>query len=306
VNNNPKFPLVSIIVITYNSANYVLETLESAKTQTYPEIELIISDDGSKDETIEICQRWADENNLHFVEIKILSVKKNTGIPSNCNRGISASNGEWIKLIAGDDILETHCISNFTNFLVDNPSALVITSQQESFFTDNNNNKIYVNKRPEVTNSNSSFYKNDSNAVLQLRYLANRKVLIAGPTYFINAELLKNINGFNEKYKLLEDYPLFIKILKNNIPIFYLDKITVFYRISNNSVSSSNLNKIYPKYYKDWYKHLFNEVFNILSCSGKIDLIIEFIVYFIIKGLGNRGKFLNYLKKHSSKIKFTR
>ena len=57
-----KKPLVSIIVITYNSAKYVLETLESAKNQTYQNIELIISDDCSIDNTVDICTRWLNEN----------------------------------------------------------------------------------------------------------------------------------------------------------------------------------------------------------------------------------------------------
>ncbi len=50
--------LVSIVVITYNSAKFILETLESSKAQTYKNIELIISDDCSTDNTVEICQQW--------------------------------------------------------------------------------------------------------------------------------------------------------------------------------------------------------------------------------------------------------
>lgn len=53
-----KNPLVSVIVITYNSSKYVLETLNSVAAQTYDNIELIISDDCSKDNTVEICRNW--------------------------------------------------------------------------------------------------------------------------------------------------------------------------------------------------------------------------------------------------------
>jgi alpha-1,3-rhamnosyltransferase len=48
--------LVSIVIITYNSAKYVLETLESVKAQTYEKIELVISDDCSTDDTVEVCR----------------------------------------------------------------------------------------------------------------------------------------------------------------------------------------------------------------------------------------------------------
>ena len=53
-------PLVSVPVITYNSAKFVLETLESIKAQTYQNIELVISDDCSTDNTVQICRDWVD------------------------------------------------------------------------------------------------------------------------------------------------------------------------------------------------------------------------------------------------------
>ena len=54
---NNKFPLVSVVIITYNSEKTIIETLESIKNQTYKNIELIISDDFSKDNTVEICKQ---------------------------------------------------------------------------------------------------------------------------------------------------------------------------------------------------------------------------------------------------------
>ncbi|MBH2024900.1 MAG: glycosyltransferase, partial [Flavobacteriales bacterium] len=81
-------PLVSVVVITYNSSKYVMETLESVKAQTYENIELIISDDGSTDHTIEMCRVWLAQNNNRFPKTKLLTVEENTGIPANCNRGV--------------------------------------------------------------------------------------------------------------------------------------------------------------------------------------------------------------------------
>ena len=107
-NNNDtleKQPLVSIIVITYNSSKYVLETLESAKAQTYQNIELIVSDDCSIDNTVEICKEWIEKDKERFVRTELITAEKNTGIPANCNRGVKAAQGEWVKLIAGDDMI---------------------------------------------------------------------------------------------------------------------------------------------------------------------------------------------------------
>ena len=68
-------PLVSVSVITYNSSKTVLETLESVKTQTYPNIELIISDDCSPDNTVEVCREWIEQNKERFVRIEILAAE---------------------------------------------------------------------------------------------------------------------------------------------------------------------------------------------------------------------------------------
>ena len=98
-------PLVSIVVVTYNSSEFVLETLESAKIQTYKNIELIVTDDCSKDNTLEIVKDWVDKNKDSFIHTLVLEATVNTGISGNCNRGCNASKGEYIKTIAGDDTL---------------------------------------------------------------------------------------------------------------------------------------------------------------------------------------------------------
>ena len=97
--NKIQMPLASIVVVTFNSAAYVLETLESAKHQTYRNIELIISDDSSIDNTIGICKKWLLNNKNRFVRTKLITVEKNTGVAANCNRGIANSTSDWIKLV---------------------------------------------------------------------------------------------------------------------------------------------------------------------------------------------------------------
>ena len=104
-----KQPLVSIIVITYNSSKYVLETLESAKAQTYQNIELIVSDDCSTAIQWKSVREWIEKQRT-ICSYGVNYRRKNTGIPANCNRGVKAAQGEWVKLIAGDDILYNNCI----------------------------------------------------------------------------------------------------------------------------------------------------------------------------------------------------
>ena len=107
--------LVTVIVITYNSAKYVLETLESVYRQSYNNIELIVSDDCSKDNTVSICQQWVDTNRNRFISAKVIQTENNSGICGNYNFALKNANGNWIKYIAGDDILEDNCIERFVS-----------------------------------------------------------------------------------------------------------------------------------------------------------------------------------------------
>ena len=123
--NKIQMPLASIVVVTFNSAAYVLETLESAKHQTYRNIELIISDDSSTDNTIGICKKWLLNNKNRFVRTKLITVEKNTGVAANCNRGIANSTSDWIKFSAGDDLLLPNCIQDNMDFVINNPDVKV-------------------------------------------------------------------------------------------------------------------------------------------------------------------------------------
>ena len=115
--NNVSEPLVTILVITYNSSEFIIETLKSVMLQTYRNIELIVSDDGSQDNTVVLCKDWIEENKERFINTRIIEVKKNTGIPANCNRGLKESKGEWLKYIAGDDVLFNTCIEDCLGFV---------------------------------------------------------------------------------------------------------------------------------------------------------------------------------------------
>ena len=90
-------PIVSIPVITYNSAKTVLETLESIKAQTYPNIELIISDDCSTDKSVEVVKSYNDKR------IKLLSNEHNSGAALSRNYALREARGKWIAFLDSDD-----------------------------------------------------------------------------------------------------------------------------------------------------------------------------------------------------------
>ncbi len=222
-------PLVSIIVVTYNSSRHILETLDSIKIQTYSNLELIISDDCSTDNTIQICKDWASENkHIHCINnIKIASTYQNSGITPNYNNGLKYAEGEWVKYIA-DDILVPNCIEEYVDYISQNEEKLVVSGITPFF--ENTRNRTVI--------PNSKWFEGNANK--QLRTLLKRGTILAGPTIFIHRETLLSFGGFDEKYPFVEDYPLFLKFTKKNYRIGIIYKPLVNWRCTPTSVSNSS------------------------------------------------------------------
>lgn len=218
-------PLVTIVVITYNSAKFVLETLESTKAQTYQNIELIVSDDCSTDNTVEVCEKWIEENRGRFVRVELITFAVNTGISPNCNRGFNAAKGEWIKVIAGDDILLNNCIIDYIKHVLSNKEKLVLsgiipfTGEMESpvIFPP----KQFFNKSPQK----------------QLRELLHKGTFLPGPTIFVKKEIFNILGGFDDNYSMVEDYPFFIKYTKSGNSIGLVKKPLVKWRKHSESIT---------------------------------------------------------------------
>jgi alpha-1,3-rhamnosyltransferase len=249
-------PLVSIVVITYNSSKFILDTLESAKEQTYQNLELIITDDCSTDNTIEICRNWIEKNSYRFVNTELITVEKNTGTAPNANRGLKASKGEWIKFIAGDDFLLTNCITELIQHLKIN-NNLPITFLVHGISPFKNDSEFQVVYPPE------KLMKSDAHK--QLLHLLKRGNCISGSAFFLERLTLLKLGGFDERFRLFEDYPLLIKYTQNNHKIWLLKKPLISYRIHANNLSFESSFLL-----KDSYVRFRNEILNPLLLENKL------------------------------------
>ncbi len=235
--------LVSVVVISYNSDKFILETLESIKIQTFQTIELIISDDFSTDNTIEIAKKWCEENKFRFSRVEIVVAAKNTGIAANCNQGVKAATGNWVKLIAADDILEKNCIQNNINFVNETPNAKVIYSK---VFVFDNETRFGAEYFPE------KFFK--KTAKQQFFRLCNGRGYFI-PSLFIFREFLLQNGGFDETF-LIEDVPFLMRTVLSGEKLYGFDKLTVFYRICKQGSATQTIN---IKRYND-VKRVYNEI----------------------------------------------
>jgi alpha-1,3-rhamnosyltransferase len=225
-------PLVSIIVITYNSEKYILQTLESIRKQTYRKLELVVCDDCSGDHTPEICKNWILNNTSRFVRTEVIIAEQNTGISANCNRGLNSAGGKWIKLIAGDDMLLENCIESNITFVKKHSNASFIFSN--GFTIDENGQSL-----GRITSDSRKLAFDSQGQYKELL----KSAFVLTPSAFIRKDAISSLGGYNEKIPLLEDYPMWLNATRNGYKLFYLNEETVLYRKHVGSISAIKDNK---------------------------------------------------------------
>lgn len=284
-----KYPLVSIVVITYNSSNFILDTLNSIKNQTYNNLELIITDDGSTDSTIEYCREWLNMHKDKFVCSNIIITDKNTGIPGNCNRGVNAASGEWIKLIAGDDLLISDCIENFINLITINNSAEVIYSKSLGFYGDIADENFGNHNFPGYSKFYSAHVKTQYRMLLRRNYCD-------GPTIFFKKSVFDQVGGFDERFKF-EDHPFALKLTKNSIRLYYMDCYTVHYRENIVSITRTDNHRLFSNFYNEVEKFNVAEIYPNCNFFLKLTKKIEFkrLNFFVKTGMNRNTKFAKLL-----------
>lgn len=250
------FPLVSIPVITYNSSKTVVETLDSIFAQTYPNIELIVSDDCSSDNTLEIVREWINKHKERFVRTELISAEKNTGISANLNRAEAACQAGWIKSIAGDDLLVEDCIESCIDYANKHNDVVVLFGRQVAFGVDE--------ERCRQIDAVFDYETLQAPAEQQLYKLIFENNYIPATTLFYNKGRMRATGVKNDEcIPLLEDYPKWINLLRAGVRFHFIDKVLVKYRAGGISTKKQRMspalyrsNRLMRFYYQypEWYR----------------------------------------------------
>ena len=301
-NTESKKPLVSVCIITYNSSEFIVEALDSVFEQTYINIELIVSDDCSQDNTVEKCRKWMDEHAHRFVQTEVLTVEKNTGVSANCNRAVRRGTGEYIKLFAGDDRLLPNCISDNIDYVQKHIETDLLFSDMKVFGQGQSGDGIVS---PSVYFNHLTPYQFK---IWQLVYS-----LLPAPCCFMKLSAYTQLGGYDESIPMMEDKPFWVKAIFAGLVIKYLPKLTVCYRVSPKSLSQSKDNSNY---------RIFSESRKLASCYFlSLEKSISWWLWFYVKSIYDREftpslastivyglRFLNpyyyYLRYISFKIRF--
>lgn len=215
--------LVSVLLSTYNSEESVGESIESLLNQTYKNLEILISDDGSTDSTKEICKKFKlkDERVLFF------SNKKNIGLTKSLNNLAQKASGSLIARHDADDISLPYRIEEQIQFMNKKNLDAVTT---RSLVKQNNR------KRPGI-----SFYIPD-------KLLINRKNPFIHGTLIIKKNVFQEIGYYDERFYYAQDYKLFYDLLNRGYKVKTLNKALYILNTENN-ISSENLER--QNYYAD-------------------------------------------------------
>lgn len=235
VKNMNQNPLVTIIVATYNQEKIVSETLNSVLKQSYSNIELIITDDYSTDGTVLVCENWMLEHKERFYNCVLVKSIENTGIACSLNRALERSNGEWIRIVAGDDLLPNKSIEQYVDY-VNTKGIKTICNSFSAEFVDNGKPTI-VGYRPDAYLKKVYSFE----ARKQYSTLIREGLCFIGCTVFISRSFLKILNGYDETFPMIEDWPMFLKATSLNEKVYFAENIIgCFHRVGQESISNTS------------------------------------------------------------------
>lgn len=201
--------LVSVIIPCYNTEKYIVECIESALVQTYENLEIIIVNDGSTDQSLQQIKSVIDKR------CQIISVE-NGGVAKARNIGIAASKGAYIGFLDADDLYHKTNIEEKINFLEQNPSISLVHGFEEVF--DSESKQII-----EIA-------KGQDGEVLNSLLLFKEKVIHSPSSVVIRKELINKIGGFNEMLSTSADWEFWVRCAKEG-SFGILSKALTKYRI---------------------------------------------------------------------------
>lgn len=247
---------VSVILIHYNQPQYVKEALDSVFNQSYNNIELIFADDASSNIDLDYLKKYCKDNNKKKYDIIWQINKENLGTVKNVNRAVKKSSGDYILIFAADDKLcSSDVISKFVDsFECKDDDVAMIFGQ--CFMMDKNLKNIEY----KFINSKRGLDFNKLSSFEQFEILCTECFIAMGAS-MIKSSVLKKVGYFDEKYKYIEDWAIFLLLTNKNYRLIYDNDIDALLH-RDGGISHRDMNFEPEPYHIDFELDLFNIMIN--------------------------------------------
>ncbi len=213
------FPLVSICIPTYNVEKTVVNTVQSILNQTYHNSEIIIVDNDSTDDTLNLLRKFKDSR------IKIYKNNKNIGGEANFSKCVKLANGEYIAVFHADDLYIPDMVQKQVQIFQDDPSVGAVFSRAD--FINSYGKIIGESKLPNELQNRKIYYFSE----IFVSILGNLNFLIC-PSAMVRGKIYKELVPFNEKkFGTSADLDMWLRILERQ-PIAIIDEKLMSYRFS--------------------------------------------------------------------------
>lgn len=186
---------VTIICVCYNHARFVQQALESAIRQDYPNVELIVIDDASTDNSVEIITKWIGERNITF-----LQNEENLGYCKTFNRALAVSQGEYIIDLSGDDELKPNRVTSGVEILTRKGATYGVTFSDADYIDEQGN---FLSRHSDRF-AHTQIPSGDIYKEVITRYF------ICSPTLMFIREVIEELNGYDEALTY-EDFDFWIR-----------------------------------------------------------------------------------------------
>jgi len=238
-------PLVSIVIVTYNQALFIEEAIDSALSQSYPNIEILVSDDASTDGTSELAKKYAT---MYPEKVIALTEGPNLGITGNCNRGLNRCRGKYAVFMGGDDVLLPEKVEAQVSWLEQDEASVLCGHRLEVFYDD-------VNQLPHPLDI---AYPSGNGA----DWLIKNGCPYGALSIMVRCSAFPT-GGFNSRLKYASDHLFWIECLLNGGEYGYIDAVLGRYRRHSNNITNQSevcladieemfnyLEQAYPQYIK--------------------------------------------------------
>lgn len=240
-------PLVTIIIACYNHEKYVVASLNSILEQDYPNKQIVIIDDGSKDSSVSVIQNWIAQNDSKIV-VKFRS-RPNKGLCATINEAMTIADGDYFCMLASDDLLLPGSITKRIDCLLAHPGKLVVIGDAKVIDSDG---KITMESAIEDLYYGKKInYSNDES----LMYSVLKEWSVPGPVMIADRKVYDIIGPYPEDLAA-EDLNFYLQVIGRKLLIF-LDEAVALYRVhdANTCRLPQNGKKIVWAIFKSYYNN---------------------------------------------------